>query len=351
MNGHPSVPVVPAVLALAEQEGCDGAAFLAAVIAGIEFECRLGALIGAPHYAAGFHATGTLGTFGAAAAASHLLGLDRVAWYHAIGLAGTQAAGLKSGFGTMAKPLHAGRAASNGLLAALLARGGFTGNPAIIETAQGFAPTHAGGAIDAERLARLGDRFLITETLFKYHASCYLTHAPIEAASQLRAEGLRAGEIESVEVRGSTICVGVCDIAEPSTGLEGKFSLRATTAMALLGDDTSDPATFSDERMRAQDLRALRDRVVFSPELGLPATRATVTVRAKGRQVSVEADTGRPASDREAQWSKLSAKFFALAEPVIGRESARALHGAIADIENVSSVRDLASLLRPAVSA
>ncbi|MDP9180504.1 MAG: MmgE/PrpD family protein [Chloroflexota bacterium] len=351
MNGHPSVPVVPAVLALAEQEGSDGAAFLAAVIAGIEFECRLGALIGAPHYAAGFHATGTLGTFGAAAAAAHLLGLDRVEWCHAIGLAGTQAAGLKSGFGTMAKPLHAGRAASNGLLAALLARGGFTGNPAIIETAQGFAATHAGGAIDAGRLARIGERWLITETLFKYHASCYLTHAPIEAASQLRGQGLRAAEIESVQVRGSTTCVGVCDIAEPSTGLEGKFSLRATTAMALLGDDTSDPATFSDERMRDTDLRAVRDRVAFAPVEGMPATRATVAVRAGGRELTAEADTGSPANDLEAQWSKLSAKFFALAEPVIGRENARALHSAIADIEDVPSVRDLASLLRPAAAA
>ncbi len=171
MNGHPSAPVLPAALTLAERDDLDGAAFLSAVIAGIEFECRLGALIGGPHYAAGFHATGTLGTFGAAAAAAHLLGLDREQWCHAIGLAGTQAAGLKSGFGTMAKPLHAGRAASNGLAAALLARGGFTGNSAIIETAQGFAATHAGGPIDADRLSRVGDRFLITETLFKYHAS------------------------------------------------------------------------------------------------------------------------------------------------------------------------------------
>ena len=167
MNGHPSAPVLPAVLALAERDDRDGAAFLAAVIVGIELECRLGALIGGPHYAAGFHATGTLGTFGAAAAVAHLMGLDSEAWRHAMGLAGTQAAGLKSGFGTMAKPLHAGRAASNGLTAALLAGAGFSGNPAIIETAQGFAATHAGGAIDAERLARLGDRFLITRDAFQ----------------------------------------------------------------------------------------------------------------------------------------------------------------------------------------
>ncbi len=106
MSGHPSAPVVPAALALAERDGRDGASFLAAFVVGAELECRLGALLNPGHYAAGFHATGTPGTFGAAAAAAHLLALDDGQWRNAIGLAGTQAAGLKSGFGTMAKPLH-----------------------------------------------------------------------------------------------------------------------------------------------------------------------------------------------------------------------------------------------------
>ncbi len=352
MNGHPSAPVMPAALALAERDDRDGSAFLAAVIAGVELECRLGAIIGPAHYAAGFHATGTLGAFGAASAAAHLLGLSEDEWCHALGLAGTQAAGLKSGFGTMAKPLHAGRAAENGLLAASLARGGFTGNPAIIETAQGFAATHGIPQIDEARLEGLSERFLITETLFKYHASCYLTHAAIEAASRVRVNaGLRPDEIESVEVRGSETCIGVCDIAEPRTGLEGKFSLRATTAMALLGDDTSDPAAFSDVRMRDPALRALRDRVVFSAEPGVAATRATVVVQAGGRTLRAEADTGRPATDLDRQWEALSAKFLALAEPIIGREAALRLHNAIERIDDAPSMRDIVSLARPLVTA
>lgn len=351
MNGHPTAPVLPAVLAVAERDGLDGAALVAALVVGIEMECRIGGLIGGPHYAAGFHATGTLGTFGAAAAIAHLRQLPREQWLHAMGLAGTQAAGLKSGFGTMAKPLHAGRAASNGLLAALIAGGGFTGNPEIVETAQGFAATHAGGVIEPERLARLGDRFLTPETLFKYHASCYLTHAPIEAASRLRAEGLRPEAIESVEVRGSQTCVGVCDIAEPTTGLEGKFSLRATTALALLGEDTSDPALFTDAKMREPQLVALRDRVTFVKQPDLGAMRATVVVRAEGRELTAEFDSGQPAADLDAQWAKLSAKFHALAEPIIGRESAQRLHATIERIESVPNVRELMQLARPAVRA
>ena len=351
MNGHPSAPVIPAALALAERDRRNGAALLAAIIAGIEAECRLGWLIGPGHYAAGFHATGTLGAFGAAAASAHLLGLDSDKWRNALGLAGTQAAGLKSGFGTMAKPLHAGRAAENGLLAALLAADGFTANTAIIETSQGFAATHAGEAIDDERLAALGERFFIRETLFKYHASCYLTHAAIDAASQIRNEhGLCPDDIESVEVRGSTGCIGVCDIAAPTTGLEGKFSLRTTAAMALAGDDTSDPASFTDERMRDPELVSVRDRVVFSPQQGLPAMQATVVVQAGGRTLVAEADTGQPAEDLVRQWEKLTAKFFALAVPVIGRDSAQALHEAIQEIDGVASVGDLMPLVHPALT-
>jgi 2-methylcitrate dehydratase PrpD len=348
MSGHPSVPVMPAVLALAERDDRSGAAFIAALIAGIEVECRLGALMNPGHYALGFHATGTLGTFGAAAASAHLLGLDEGQWGHALGLAGTQAAGLKSGFGTMAKPLHAGRAAANGLLSAQLAKRGFTGNPEVIETQQGFAVTHGAPEFDAARIEELRGRFLITETLFKYHASCYLTHAAIDASLRLRAEsGLRADEIDAVEINGSAACIGVCDIAEPATGLEGKFSLRATTAMALLGDDTSDPASFTDARMGATALLAMRDRVTFLPERGLPSTRASVTVHAGGRALTAESDSGVPASDLDAQWERLTAKFYALASPVVGRARAERLHAAIAGIEEAPSVREIAALSRP----
>jgi 2-methylcitrate dehydratase PrpD len=352
MMGHPSVPVIPAVLALAERDGRDGQAVVDAIVAGVEMECRAGALLGPSHYAAGFHSTGTLGTFGAAAACAHMLDLDQERWRHAIALAGTQAAGLKSGFGTMAKPLHAGRAASNGLLAALLARGGFTGNPDVIETAQGFAATHAAPDATASRLDALRDRFLITDTLFKYHAACYLTHATIEAASQIRRDaGLRAGDIESVEVRASAACIGVCDIAEPSTGLEGKFSLRATAAMTLLGDDTSDPAAYTDARMADGDLLSMRDRITFAPQRGIPGTQATVVVRASGgRTLEASADTGIPATDLDRQWEALSAKFFALATPVVSRERVQALHDAVACIDSASSVRDILALTRPDAS-
>ncbi len=302
MSGHPSVPVIPAILALGETVGANGRAALEALIAGVELECRLGTLLGGEHYAIGFHSTGTVGTFGAAAACAHLLGLDEDGWLRALGLAGTQAAGLKSGFGTMAKPLHAGRAASNGLLSALAARGGFTSNPAIIETDQGFAATHAGRARSRDTIEKFAGRFLIRDTLFKYHASCYLTHAPINAAAELQAEHhLDPAEIDDVEVRVARGALKVCNIQEPVTGLEGKFSLRSTAAMALRGEDTSDLATFSEARVTNPELVALRKRVRIVGVEKTPQTRARIIVSSKGRRFEAESDSGEPAADLAAQ--------------------------------------------------
>ena len=267
-------------------EGADGRALLAALVAGVELECRVGALLGGGHYAAGFHTTGTVGTFGAAAACAHLMGLDQGGWLHALGLAGTQAAGLKSGFGTMAKPLHAGRAASAGLLSALLARGGFTAQPAILEVPQGFLATHAGVEPSTEVLERYAGHFLIRDTLFKYHAACHLTHATIEAAAQLRERhGLDPEKIGAVEVRVAPPLLDVCNIEEPTTGLEGKFSLRATTALALLGEDTSDLATYSDAKMAEPRLVALRDRVRVIPTEGLGPMQARVRIESDRQHV------------------------------------------------------------------
>ncbi len=318
MNGHPSVPVLPALLALEETEGADGQRLLAALVAGIELECRLGALRGGRHYEIGFHSTGTLGTFGAAAACAHLLGLDEEGWMTAIGLAGTEAAGLKSAFGTMAKPLHAGRAASAGLLAALLARGGFTAARDVVETGQGFAATHA-GELDGSRLERFAGRFLIRDTLFKYHASCYLTHAPIDAAARIRVDhAVDPGAIEAVTVTVSPSLLGVCNIAEPKTGLEGKFSLRATTALALRGEDTSALSTYSDQKIREPGLVRLRDRVRVATDAALSPTRARVAITAAGRRLEAEADSGVPAADLADQRRRLRAKFEALTTPVLG---------------------------------
>ena len=265
MTGHPSVVLLSALLALAEERGSSGQDVLTAFVAGYELQCRLGLLLAPGHYnTLGFHATGTLGSFGAAAACAHLLGLDAEKFATALGIAGTQAAGLKSMFGTMCKPLHAGKAAYHGLLAARLAQRGFTARADVIECAQGFARTHSPDFNPADALAEPPGGFHILSNLFKYHAACYMTHAPIEAARKLREQhGLTPDSIARIHLTLDETCDRICNIAAPRTGLEAKFSLRLTTAMALAGVDTGGLASYSEATAADPTLIALRDRVEF----------------------------------------------------------------------------------------
>ena len=151
MPGHPSVAILPGLLALAEQQRSSGRELIAAFVAGYETACRIGIAMRPGHYGRGFHATGTVGCFGAAAACARLLGLDADTTAQALGIAGTQASGLKSQFGTMCKPFHAGKASQNGLLAARLAARGFSSRPDFVECEQGFARPTAPTSIPKPR--------------------------------------------------------------------------------------------------------------------------------------------------------------------------------------------------------
>lgn len=346
MMGHPSVPVLPALLALAETRGATGRAFLTAFVAGVETECRLAVVLGPGHYLAGWHSTGTLGTFGAAAACAHLLRLPEAAWTHALGIAGTQAAGLKSSFGTMAKPLHAGKAASNGLLSATLAEGGFTANAQILETAQGFGATHD-AVLAPERLTDVEGTFLTTQTVFKYHASCYLTHSAIEATRRIVSQhGVPPDDVEHVEVHVPAPHLDVCNIQRPRTGLEAKFSLRATVALTLLRTDTSEPATFSDDHVTDPRVQALLERIEVWGDR--PDAASDVLLRTtQGTTLTEEADLSSPAEDLDAQWDRLATKFLNLSAPVVGTRAARQLLELVAHMDDLADVRDVPALCRP----
>src|SRR3954468_13756911 len=226
MIGHPSVPILGGLLALGEARHVSGRELLCAFVAGYEAECRVGRAAGVDHYQRGFHATGTVGTFGAAAACAWLLGLDAATTAVALGIAGTQAAGLKSMFGTMGKPLHAGKATANGLLAARLAARGFTANPAVVETEQGFGEAAAGGIDDERGRREPRATWHLRDNLFKYHAACFQTHSSIEGLRRLRdVEGLTVDDVDRVVVHADPMQLRMCAIAEPMTGLQVKFSL------------------------------------------------------------------------------------------------------------------------------
>src|ERR1700749_2776785 len=299
--GHPTAAVLPAVLAIAEAKGRSGIDVLRAFIAGYEAAGFVGSLVMRSHYERGFHGTATLGSFGAAAAAGLLLDLDEAQMAMALGLAGTQAAGLKSMFGTMAKPFHAGRAAANGVLAARLAARGFTANTSVLEVAQGFIVTQSDADPSADMpLPRPGS--LVVGTLFKYHAACYLTHSSIEAIKLLRSQlAFNGPDVASIDLHVAPGHLSVCNIASPRSGLETEFSLRHTAAFAACGKDTDAIGTYSDENARDATLTMIRDRVTVHGDRTAGRDAQVMIRTSGGRTAEATFDVAIPDSDLERQ--------------------------------------------------
>lgn len=344
--GHPTVPVLPALLALAEHLGSSGAAVIEAFVAGYEAENRIGTSVSPTHYDRGYHATGSVGVFGAAVACARLMELDLAAMRVAIGLAAAQAAGLKSMFGTMTKPLHAGKAAANGVLAARLAARGFTANDSAIETEQGFAEVLGGSFDPARALVEPDNGWHLRNNLFKYHAACYETHSTIEGLRRLReAERLSAESVARVVIHVDPARRRMCAIAEPVTGLECKFSLSHTAAMALAGRDTSSIDAYTDDGAFDPELLELRSRIEMVD--GGHAGRATpvdITLR-DGRVHRVEHDVNVPETDLDKQRAALTTKCRSLTGPVVGERNVDALVSTVLSLERIESISVLARLV------
>ena len=346
MSGHPTVPVLPALLALGEERNASIGDVLTAFVAGVEMECRLGQAVLPGHYATGFHATGTLGTFGAAAACAHLLGLGRDEWLMAIGIAGAQAAGLKSMFGTMCKPFHAGKAAANGLLAAQLAARGFTSNPSAIEAPQGFAATQT-PTFHPERALSEDPGLAVRSVLFKYHAACYGTHETIEGVLRLKHDNaVQPGQVTQIRLSVPAGNLAMCNIEAPVTALEGKFSLRFTAALALARDDTSE-AAFTDPSVGEHDLVELRNRVVVEGTAPPNSGTEVTLVLTDGRELRQRVNLNIPEADLDRQWDRLRHKFLSLAVPVVGSAQASELLSRIEKLDPATPVRELVRVSVP----
>jgi 2-methylcitrate dehydratase PrpD len=334
-------------MALAEYRGSSGKELLLGFITGFDSECILGRYVGPSHYARGFHATATLGTFGAAAGCAKLLGLDHARVINALGIAATQAAGLKSMFGSMCKPFHAGNAAANGLLAADLASRGFDSQQAAIEIAQGFGATHSDTLSVAKFEQALRAGSYVPTTLFKYHAACYLTHSALEAARQLVIRhGLTPAMVKRAVVTVSDGHFSVCNIQEPDSGLEAKFSLRFACAMALSGIDTAAIDSFSDVLVSRPDLIALRDRIEIRAFASPRAESLVYIELIDGRQLEQAWDVAIPETDLALQWKKLQDKFVSLVAPVLGNQRASAIVATVDQLEQLENVAELAAMVR-----
>lgn len=346
-TGHTTVPLVAALLALGEHRCVSGRDLLTAFVAGFETSCRIGVLMGPSHYDKGFHATATVGTLGVAAACANLLKLDADTAAQAIGIAATEASGLKSLFGTMCKPMHAGMAAQRGLCAASLASRGFIARTDALECAQGFSEA-LNGEFNAEAaLANPDGGYFLLTNLFKFHAACYLTHAAVESAARLRnGHGLVSSDVAACTVRVNPASDKVCNIQNPTTGLEAKFSLRFMTAWALNGTDTAAIATYADEACSDPEMVALRDRVgvEFDPQIDRMESVVQIETR-DGRVLEARHDASIPITDTAEQGARLSAKFKGLTEPLIGPGNATALQDAIETLPDSGGIVEVCARL------
>jgi 2-methylcitrate dehydratase PrpD len=339
MEGHATTPVLPGLVALAEARDLPPTRLLGAYVAGVDCAWLLGTMVNPAHYEHGWHATATLGALAGAAAAANLLGFDRDACRRCVGLAALQAAGLKSAFGTMGKPLQVGRAAEAGLLSALLVERGYTAPDRVLERPQGFLRTYGADPNPRDDPLAAGEH-AIGRLLFKYHAACHATHPAIEAIGRIRAETrFEVDELTRVDVDVVPSLERICGVGVPTTGLEAKFSLPGAVAMALLGLDTADPAAFSDQLVSRPDYLALLEKVAVHPTEGFGEWESRVRIQTPDGELSRQVDISEPIQPAQTR-AAVETKFLALTSPTLGDECAATVAAQTLLLHERPSVRE-----------
>jgi 2-methylcitrate dehydratase PrpD len=346
---HPSSPVASALCAYASVNPVSGPDFVHAFILGFEAESRVGNAVYPAHYDVGWHITGTAGVFGAAAAIGRLLGLSVQQMVWALGLAATQAAGLREMFGSMGKAFHPGRAAQNGYASALLAEAGFTAGERAIEGPRGFAAVQAADYDLAKVTAGLGTDFNLRRNTYKPFPCGIVNHPTIEACIRLHDEHqLDAPSIRAVRLRVAPLVLDLCNQQNITTGLQGKFSVYHGAAVGLVRGRAG-VQEYTDEAVNDPDVRRVRETASATGDESLTEDQARVEVElVDGRTLhqSIEQSLGnvhRPLSD-----AQLEDKFRA--QSVLALPAAQ-VDAALALCWRVAELRDVRELIEAAVPA
>jgi len=340
---HASSPTLAALFALAERELMTGAEFLLAYAVGFEAGVRTGQ--SAPgHHKGGWHLTGTLGSIAAGVAAGKLLGLDGKRLAHAMAIAATQSAGMQQNRGTMCKSFHAGKAASSGVLAALLAERGFDGSLEIIEGKRGYCRIYSDVAAPQALTDELGSRWEITRNGHKPYACGVVLHPVIDAMIAIRSQAnIDCARVEAIDVRVNPLVISITGVEEPATGLQSKFSVYHSAAVALI-DGAARIPQYTDERASDPAVIAMRRKVKATADksLGIDQAEAVITVDGSRHRTFIEHATGTVANPMSEM--ALDAKFMANAEPVIGRDRAQRVRDLVRGLDRLADVRELIGL-------
>lgn len=344
---HPAGPVASAVLALAEARGVRGRDVVDALVLGIDVACRVGNTMYPDHYDRGWHITGSTGTLGAAAGCARLLGLDARQTAMALGIAASQPVGLREQFGTMTKPFHPGAAARAGLTSALLARHGFTASARALEAPRGFVQVVSDKRAWHEITDELGQRFEISFNTYKPFACGIVIHPSIDAAVQLREQGVTPDQVERIELKVHSLVLELTGKKEPADGLQGKFSVYHGVAAGLTFGRAGEEE-FSDAVVTRADMVALRRKVQAAVDDAIDEAAADVTaVLTDGRRVHVRVDHAIGSLERPLSDAQLDAKFAALVDPVLGAARREQIAQACRCLGELPDLRELTALCRP----
>ncbi len=346
---HPAGPVVSALLALSEYRPISGKAFLNALILGIETECRIGNAVYPEHYDIGWHITGTAGVFGAAAAVGCILGQTEQQMVWSLGLAASQPVGLRESFGSMNKSFNPGRAAANGLFAALLASQDFTSSDSMIEAPRGWANTVSTKQDYRQITEGLGQRYEAALNTYKPFACGIVIHPAIDAAIQLRNQyALQAGQIASVSLRVNPLVLELTGKKTPQSGLEGKFSVYHAVAVALI-EGAAGERQFSDRAVREPAIVALRERVKTTLDAGVKTEQVGMTITLQdGRTLQTFIEHARGSVEVPLTDRQLEEKFTDLAEGILPAAQTSRLMQACWQVEQLPSAAAIAKAAVPA---
>jgi 2-methylcitrate dehydratase PrpD len=345
---HPAGPLASALLAYAQHRRVSGADFINALVLGAEVSCRVGNAVFPEHYDTGWHITGSTGSLGAAAAVGKLLGLDaeRLGW--ALGIAASQPVGLREQFGSMTKSFHPGRAAQNGLTAALMAARGYTASAQSLEAKRGWLNVLSTRHDAGEITEGLGRRYEIVANTYKPFACGIVLHPSIDACIQLHQQsGLEIGEIAQVALRVHPLVLELTGKTAPRDGLEGKFSVYHAAAVALIEGDGGE-AQFSDRAVTDPKILALRQKVAATIDANMAPDAAHLTVTlANGRRLECDVphaigSLARPMTDQD-----LERKFYGLASEHLKADPIENLLGLCWKIEALDDVAKIAEATHP----
>lgn len=345
--GHPSVAVIPAALAVAEETGAGGRALLDAIVLGFEIASRIGTAAGRDAYRKGYHGTSIFGVLGAAAAAGRLLGLSVEQQRVAFGIAASEASGVRANFGTMTKPLHAGACGRSGVMAAKLARAGFTADPNVIETGVGYGDVILGTYDLAKMTDGLGSGFAVERGVdIKKFPCCYGNHMTLDGIFALIDEhGITDQDVASVSVDCPTSLPEVLIYHRPETGLQGKFSLEYNIAAALV-DRQVTRASFVDQRVNAPRVRRIIENVTVNAERAGENRSVGITVTTtNGRVLKHEQSVIKGSPENPLDRDQLLAKYRDNAALVLDATDIERTIRLVDTLESQLSVSPLTALL------